>query len=115
MSQRPTGRSVRVEETEELGRVLSQLFALRGYGQPRANRELHDAWRQCAGGELAGCTRVVTYRNGVLKVAVGNSALLGELTGYRKAELLQTLSRDFPRLRIRDLKFQLRTNLPARD
>lgn len=102
-------------EPDTLGRVLSQLFQQRGYGRPRATQDLQQSWATCVGPETARHTRVLSYRNGVLKVAVRSAALVGELNGFRKRELLQAFAEQFPRQRVRDLKFQLRTDLPLKD
>lgn len=95
-------------EPNPLGSVLSQLFALRGFGRPQANQQLHQLWRSVCGCELQQQTRVLGLKNGVLQIGVSNSALLSELTSFRKAELLERLQADHAELRVRDLKFRLR-------
>jgi hypothetical protein len=98
-------------EPESLGGVLSKLFALRGLGRPQAQRQLQELWQRAAGPELDSQTRVLHLKNGVLHVAVSNSALLGELAAFRKTELLQALAADTAPIRVRDLKFKLRGTL----
>lgn len=99
----------RTDEPQPLGSVLSQLFALRGYGRPQAGRQLQDVWREVAGGAIAEQTRVHNIRNGVLQVTVASSALLQELEGFHKWSLLERLAAEHADLRIRDVKFRLQS------
>lgn len=106
MKPRPESRDPRA-----LGDVLSHLFALRGYGRARADRALHDLWRQAAGEQIATRTRVLGLRNGVLQVGVSNAALLGELAAFHRPSLLEALQRSAPDGSIRDVKFRLKGTL----
>lgn len=99
----------RTDQPQQLGNVLSQLFALRGYGRSQAGRQLQDVWQQLAGSSIAGQTKVQGIRNGVLQIAVTNSAMLQELQSFHKWSLLERLSRDHADLRVRDLKFRLQS------
>lgn len=94
-------------EPSSLGQVLSKLFAARGYGRAMARRQLEELWRQATGNEWATQTRILNLRNGVLNVAVGNSALLAELAGFHKQDILERLRRDPAGAGVRDLKFKL--------
>jgi hypothetical protein len=98
---------------ESLSRAVTELIALRGWAQLQGHARLVDAWKTAAGSPIAGATRVLGVRRGVLQIAVGNSPLLSELVAYHKSSLLAVLSRDCPELKIRDLKFVLRGSLPA--
>lgn len=113
MARLPKERTRPYDTTEPspLGDVLSNLFALRGYGRVQADRQLHDAWKEAAGPSLTGQTRVLALKNGVLQIGVSNSALMSELASFQKPELLQRLQQSAPALRIRDLKFRLRGDL----
>ena len=93
--------------------VLSQLFAVRGYGRVRGDRQLQEIWRETAGGVIARQTRVSGVKNGVLQVGVANSGLLSELVAFHKHSLLQKLQSDQPQLNVRDIKFKLRGNLTS--
>jgi predicted nucleic acid-binding Zn ribbon protein len=99
------------KEPAPLGDVLSQLFALRGYGRVRGDRQLHDVWRQIAGEQIAGQTRVAGVKNGVLQVGVASSALLSELAAFHKFSLLERLQREHAQLKIKDIKFKLRGDI----
>jgi hypothetical protein len=67
---------------------------------------IEQAWRQAAG-DLAGDSRVVSVRGGVVTVLVQNSVLLHELSGFRKAALLQQLQQRLPELTIAGLRFRI--------
>jgi len=94
-----------------VGDVLSQLFALRGYGRRRGDRQLHDIWAEVAGETIARQTRVAAVRNGVLQVGVASSGLLSELDAFHKPALLERLQREHPHLRVADIRFRLRGDL----
>jgi predicted nucleic acid-binding Zn ribbon protein len=94
---------------ERLSQAVTELIALRGWAQLRGQARLAEAWRTAAGDSIAAATRVLGLRRGVLQVAVGNSPLLSELAAFHKASLLESLSRAFPELKVRDLKFVMRS------
>lgn len=94
-----------------LGDVLSHLFALRGYGRVRGNRQLQDVWQEAAGQQIAARTRVLGLKNGVLQVGVGNASLLSELAAFHRPSLLEALQSIDGELGIRELKFRLNGTL----
>ena len=98
---------------QRLSNVVTDLIALRGWGQVQGHAQLADAWKKVAGTSVAAATRVVGIRRGVLQVAVGNSPLLSELSAYRRPSLLAALSQEYPELKIRGLKFVLKGDLSA--
>ena len=73
--------------------------------------KMHDFWREAVGEEIAEKTRVVALRGNVLTIEVASSPLLSELSGYRKAELLDalrsTLADAGRKQRIEKLSFKL--------
>lgn len=99
------------KDPQPLGDVLSHLFALRGYGRVRGDRQLHEIWREAAGEVIARQTRVSGVRNGVLQVGVASSALLSELAAFHKYSILQRLQAEHPQLKLADIKFKLRGDL----
>jgi predicted nucleic acid-binding Zn ribbon protein len=103
----------RGQAPERLAQAVTDLIALRGWAQVQGHARLNEAWKTAAGASVAAATRVLGIRRSVLQVAVGNSPLLSELSAYRKASLLEALSRECPELKLRDLKFVLKGNLPA--
>lgn len=108
---RERSRPYDTTEPDTLGSVISKLFAARGFGRVQADRQLHAAWKQTAGEDVARQTRVLGLKNGVLQIGVSNSALLSELASFRKQELLEQMKTDHAQLRLRDLKFKLRGDL----
>jgi hypothetical protein len=79
----------------------------RGFGRQKGRRELEAAWVAAVGDSLAGQTRVAGLRRGVLRVSVAHSALLEELAGYRRAELLRAVQATGAALGVKDLRFQV--------
>jgi predicted nucleic acid-binding Zn ribbon protein len=98
---------------ERLSQAVTELIALRGWAQVQGHARLNEAWKSAAGASVAAATRVLGIRRSVLQVAVGNSPLLSELAAYHKSSLLAALARECPELKVRDLKFVLKGNLPA--
>lgn len=103
----------RGQTPQRLSHAVSDLIALRGWAQVQGQARLDQAWKAAAGASIAAATRVLGIRRSVLQVAVGNSPLLSELAAYHKSSLLAALSRECPELKLRDLKFVLKGNLPA--
>jgi len=102
-------------DPRRLGSVLSELFALRGYGRRETNDQLQQAWRNAAGETVARQTRVLEIKRGTLHVAVAHSPLLAELTGFYRRPLVAKLAQLAPELRIKDVKFRLDGNLGRRE
>jgi len=92
---------------QSLSGVLNNLFVLRGLARRQARRELDVAWEQAVGETAARQTHVGEPRRGVLEITVGSSALLAELSGFRKQELLAALRRNAAASTIRDIRFRL--------
>lgn len=88
---------------------LSELIALRGWARSAANEDLDRLWKEVAGEGIAARTRVGAIKRGVLQVLVDNSALLAELAGFRRDELLQALIERAPELQLKGLKFRKRS------
>jgi predicted nucleic acid-binding Zn ribbon protein len=103
----------RGQAPERLSQAVTDLIALRGWAQVQGHARLNEAWKAAAGASVAAATRVLGIRRSVLQVAVGNSPLLSELSAFHKASLLAALARECPELKVRDLKFVLKGNLPA--
>jgi len=97
----------RADEPQALGDVLSQLFTLRGYGRTQTNRQLQEVWREVAGDSLSRQTKAQGIKNGVLQIAVNNSATLQELESFHKFSLCERLASEHSDLSITDIKFRL--------
>src|SRR5262245_1893592 len=90
---------------ERIGEVLSRLFTARGWGRRQARLHLERAWEETAGPELAGQTRLVDVRRGVMEIEVNNAVLLQELAAFQKRSLLEQLRRRLPNTTLNDLRF----------
>lgn len=91
-----------------LSTAISELIAVRGLARVRGDEQLKSAWKEVAGPAIAGKTRVLNLRRGVLQIGVAHAALLSELVSFHKAALLRTLKQQHTDLKIRDLKFRLK-------
>jgi predicted nucleic acid-binding Zn ribbon protein len=90
-----------------LSTILSELFAVRGYGRLHTLGALEEAWNRAVGEPDCQQTHVCELRNGVLNVTVAHSALLEELRAFRKVELLNALRSTAIAVTIRDIKFRI--------
>lgn len=104
----PAEKSV---EPQHVGKVLSELIALKGLARVHGSQQLQQAWQTVAGEEIGRRSRVMELTRGVLQISVGSSAVLNELAGFHKQTLLEALHQQFPHLKIRDIKFRLKTDL----
>ena len=68
-------------------------------------------WERVAGRRLAAASRPRSLRRGVLTVEVDSSALLAELGGFRRQELLRGLVAGPEPLGVREVKFVLAEGL----
>ena len=98
-------------EPQHLGKVLSELIALKGLARVHGSEQLQQAWKTVAGDEIGQRSRVLELTRGVLQIGVGSSALLNELVGFHKQTLLEQLQAQFAHLKIREIKFRLKTEL----
>lgn len=98
-------------EPHHVRKVLSELIALKGLARVHGTEQLQQAWRTVAGDEIGHKSRVLELTRGVLNVGVSNSALLNELAGFHKQALLEQLQQQFIHLKIREIKFRLKTEL----
>jgi predicted nucleic acid-binding Zn ribbon protein len=90
-----------------VGDVLARLMRDVRPGPRRRRSGVQDAWSRVAGTELADEARPATLRKGVLTVEVRSAALLHELEGFRKDELLARLLEEDASGRVTGLKFRL--------
>jgi hypothetical protein len=109
-----SGRGASHAGPQRLGQALSDLIGLRGYARPQGDAQLQSAWASVAGGEIAGQTRAVAIRRGVLQVSVAQAPLLSELAGYFRQSLVAKLGELHADLNIRDIKFRLDSGVAAR-
>lgn len=98
-------------EPHHVGKVLSELIALKGLARVHGSQQLQQAWQSVAGEEIGRRSRVMDLTRGVLQISVGSSAILNELAGFHKQMLLEKLQQQFAQLKIREIKFKLKTDL----
>lgn len=100
------GRESRVNEPVHIGQIMREWIARRGIANRGGLEELRQVWAEAVGERMAGQTRVLKLRHGVLHVTVGNAPLLSELAAFHKPRLLRTIRERVPA--VRDIRFQLR-------
>ena len=89
-----------------IGDLVGAIMARRGYSQLTAQVELERAWHEAAGDKVHNHTRVGALRHGTLEILVDNPALLSELEGFEKQNLLDKLRANVRHTAIRALKFR---------
>lgn len=104
----PSSRPPQPAGPEAIGGIVTRLFQMRGYGRTQGDAELRDLWTEIAGEQIAGSTRVMGLRNGVLTIGVTSSPLLSELSAFHHERLLEGLQAKHGK-RIKDLKFKRTT------
>ena len=90
---------------EPIADVLSRV--LKGVRPATRRGGIADTWAEVAGEELGTSTRPATLKAGVLTVEVSSTALLAELNGFRRTELLAKLLSIETTGRITELRFRL--------
>lgn len=95
-------------EPISLSVALTELIALRGYARVEEHRQYHAAWKGVANPEWVNRTQVSRVNRGQMIIEVDNGPLLSELTNFQATELLCRLQHEYPRLKIKALKFRLK-------
>ena len=93
-------------QPRQIGDVLAQLIARRGYAREQSVVALETAWREAAGERFVSVTRAGILRRGTLEVIVMNNLLAQEL-GFCKDELINQLQRLSPESKISKLRFRV--------
>ncbi len=92
--------------------AIASFLESTGLSRATVSDQIGRAWVEVLGPAIAKHTRLSrTVRQGVLTVEVDSSALLSELSGFRKAEILRGLQDRVKRRHIEDIKFKLGTGL----
>ena len=91
---------------QQMGAILSELMARRGFARVQSTLALEAAWGEAAGELFGRHTRVGATRRGKLEIPVASSTLAQELT-FRKPMLLEALRTSLPDETIRDLRFRV--------
>lgn len=98
-------------EPQHVGKVISELIAIKGLARVHGLEQLHQAWRTVAGADIGQRSRVLQLTRGILNVGVASGALLNELSSFHKPQFMEQLQQQFSHLKIRDIKFKLKTDL----
>lgn len=96
---KPTSHQVR----DILPRILSDINA-RQHERPEA---VLNAWPVLIGDKIAPMTRALSFRDGVLTVAVKNATLYSLLNEREKGKLLLRLRQTFPQISIHNIIFRI--------
>ena len=91
---------------EPLKDVIAQLFVSRGWGRASERKRLEDAWAKAAGEIVAGQTRVLVLKRGVLDIEVRGGVLLQELASFHKRKLLEAMKTLLPGHPLKELRFR---------
>ena len=91
-----------------LREAVASFMETSGLSKQTVSDQIGRAWRDILGAETAKHTRLSrTLTKGTLTVEVDSSALLSELSGFRKAELIAGLQERVKRKHIEDIRFRL--------
>ena len=102
-----------MRDPERLSTAISELISRRGLAAPRGTAELARAWKEVAREPVAGNSRLLYLKDGTVHIAVSNSSLLNELVSFQSAALLTGLQAQCPNVKIRDLRFHLKSSLQS--
>ena len=108
---KPTGvlRPGRPREAAALGDLLAGFMQTSPVGRELARETIEARWREAVGAEVAAMTEVRGYRDRVLTIVVGSSALLQELSTFYRSSILATLREKpgQPVADVREISFKL--------
>lgn len=91
-----------------LREAVASFLERSGLSRQTLQDQVGRAWCDLVGPEAAGHTRLArTIRRGVLRVEVDSPALLAELAGFRRPELLRGLQERIKRKHIEEIRFKL--------
>ena len=91
---------------EELGDILRDYLEVSGLGQELRHLELHRAWEEVVGPEVAAQARIVGFVRHKLYVEVTSAARRHELSAFYKRQILDALREQVPDVRILDIVFR---------
>ena len=92
---------------EKIGPIIGRILKQTVIRDTTRLEEVVRAWRAASGPELVGLTRVLSFRSGVLTVAVESAPLFQELETFRRTELLEEVRAQLGNLHVDQLKFRL--------
>jgi predicted nucleic acid-binding Zn ribbon protein len=89
-----------------LSEALQQFLRTSGLADKAKHRRIQQVWQRTVGSEIAGQTRILSLRGGVLEVSVESSALLNDLRFHTEA-LLHDLRNEIKRPHVSRVSFLL--------
>lgn len=92
---------------EAIGDILKREVRPKVRRRRRDEDRARRKWPQVVGADLASRTAVMSFRRKVLRVQVDSSALLAELDGIYKKELISALAEGEDPVMVRTIEFQL--------
>ncbi len=104
---RSRGNPKRGTQPEGIGDILSRKFGRDEERLRRLTERVALKWREVAGPEIASRTAVIGFRRKVLRVRVNSSALLAELDGIYKRDLVAALAEGEDPVAVRTIEFEL--------
>lgn len=93
------------DKPKALGSLLNGLIRRRGIAEESTVSGLADTWKNCCDERVAAKSYVRRQKGDILEIAVTNGAILEELTGFLKHDLLLQMQQAHPESNINSLKF----------
>jgi predicted nucleic acid-binding Zn ribbon protein len=93
-------------QPRQIGDVLAQLIARRGYARQQSTAAWESAWRAVVGQKLSTLSRAGSVRRGTLEVTVANNLLAQEL-GFQKEDFIKRLNASSPDEPITGIRFRV--------
>lgn len=95
------------DRARPLGDILRALMRRKRFEQKSKYGSLVDAWAELVGDEVAARTRICAFDEGQLLVEVNSSALLHELNGFMKQQILASLQAGDAGRDVAEIRFRL--------
>jgi len=92
--------------SQPVGEIVRRVLARRGLNNLTHRQQVWDAWERILGAD-ASHTHLEGLKNQVATFTVDSSALLSELAGFRKYEILEAFHREVRTFFVRDLRLRL--------
>jgi len=92
---------------EGLGDILKREIAREARARARVDARVRAKWNEVVGPEIAQRTSPVGFSNGILRVRVESSALLAELAGVYRRELMAAMAEGEGPVVVREIRFEL--------
>lgn len=93
------------DKPKALGSLLNGLIRRRGIAEESSVGGLASTWKSCCDKRVAAKSYVRKQKGDILEIAVTNGAILEELTGFLKHDLLLQMQQAHPESNINSLKF----------